>query len=507
MNNKVIYQIYPKSFKDTNNDGIGDLNGIIEKIDYIKNLGADYIWLTPILKSPQHDNGYDISDFYDVDPIFGTIADYKTLLNKCKESNIKVIFDLVLNHISTDHEWFRRAINGEEYYQDFFVWTDQPNSLMSAFGSSAWTYNQQVGKYYLHLFDETQVDLNWHNPEVRKKLYEMINFWIDAGVEGFRLDVIDLIAKEPEKMITSNGPNLLNYLSELSNATFSNKFLTVGECWNFQPQDTVKITGDEGLTQVFHFSHLNWIYPKWNLSRISLSELSQVMNNWQTEPKVIEALTLNNHDLPRLQSYWFGPSANHKENYLKSTLLFAMNILSQGNTYIYQGEEIGMENAYNFKLDDYNDIESLNKIQELIASGLSNEEILRIMHTVSRDNARTPMKWDSSQNYGFSNSKPWLELNECNQNVEEDLASQYSVYKKYQEMINWKKNNYNDLTFDYKAEAVDKVLMIKSGKFIAKLNFGTKPIISEINEVKPLLTNKVDNFSVLQPYEFIIFKR
>lgn len=504
MENKVIYQIYPKSFKDTNGDGIGDINGIIEKIEYINELGVDYIWLTPILCSPQNDNGYDISDYCQIDQIFGTMKDYKRLIDLATELDIKIMFDLVLNHVSTEHEWFQKAISGDAFYHDFFVWSDKPNELESAFGTNAWTYIESLDKYYLHLFDVTQADLNWHNPNVRKTLYEMINSWINLGVNGFRLDVIDLIAKEPEKLMTTRGPRFIEYLNELVNNTFKGDMLTVGECWNFGPDNTVDITGDSGLTQVFHFSHLDWIYPKWGTPKISIDKLTEVMNKWQQNPEVIEALVLNNHDIPRIQSYWFGPSENTMENYYKCTSLFALNLLSKGNTYIYQGEEIGMQNAYNFKLNDYNDIETKNKIIELENSGISEEDILRLMHEVSRDNARTPMKWNSSEKYhGFSTSKPWLKFSECSISIEEDLNAEHSIYSMYKQMIAWKKENYNQFS-NYSATVINDYIKISSGNYICYINPTAHKIQLDKSNMQIVLSNYDSSKSGLRSYEFII---
>lgn len=506
MENKVIYQIYPKSFKDTNGDGIGDIPGIIEKFDYIKNLGVDYIWLTPILCSPQNDNGYDISDYFSIDPIFGNIDDYKQLIKLAKDNDIKMMFDLVLNHISTEHEWFQKAINGDRYYQEFFVWTDEPNELMSAFGTSAWTYHDNVGKYYLHLFDETQADLNWHNPIVREELYKMINFWINLGVEGYRLDVIDLIAKEPEKTITSRGPKFIEYLEELVANTFKGKYLTVGECWNFSPENTLDITGENGLTQAFHFSHLNWIHPKWGTPKISLSELSTIMNRWQKNTDVIEALVLNNHDLPRLQSYWYGPSNGNIDNYLKCTMLFALNLLSKGNTYIYQGEEIGVENAYDFKLEDYNDVEIINKIDEMRNNSINETEILGLMHTVSRDNARTPMQWANEVGYGFSKTEPWLRYSNVNQTVESDLNSKQSIYTMYQTMITWKKENYRNFT-SYHCVSEGNVLNIMNGKYTIYINTCETEAVIKCNEQYSFIMNNYsDECESLRAYEFKLFE-
>ncbi len=507
MENKVIYQIYPKSFHDTNNDGYGDIRGIINKFEHIVNLNVDYIWLTPVLKSPQNDNGYDISDYEQIDSIFGTIEDYKELIRLAKEHNIKVMLDLVLNHVSTDHIWFKKALNGDAYYQDFFVWTNEPNELKSGFGMSAWTYSPAVGKYYLHLFDVSQADLNWHNPNVRENLFEMVNKWIDIGVEGFRLDVIDLIAKEPEKMITSRGPKFNEYLSELVEKTNLNNYLSVGECWNFGPENTVDITGENGLTQVFHFSHLDWIYPKWNTPRISKEQLCSIFNKWQKNDDVIEALVLNNHDLPRLQSYWYGESKNQLDNYYKCTMLFALNLLSRGNTYIYQGEEVGIENCYNFTLDDYNDVESRNKINELRAQGVSDHEILKLLHTVSRDNARSPIKWNNGHNFGFSTVKPWLKYNDSPFNVKDDVENEYSIYHTYSYLNKWKKDNYHNFGEYYNAKVIDEIVIIENDKYMMYINFDDHDKTINITNQTFIYSNYQSKSSSLRAYESLLVEK
>lgn len=505
MENKFIYQIYPKSFKDSNNDGVGDIPGIIEKFDYIKTLGVDYIWLTPILCSPQNDNGYDISDYFSIDPIFGTLDDYKKLISIAKQSGIKVMFDLVLNHISTEHMWFQEAIKGNNEYIDYFIWKDQPNELMSAFGTSAWSYIDTIDMYYLHLFDATQADLNWHNPKVRKELYEMINYWIEIGVEGFRLDVIDLIAKEPEHMITSRGPKFVEYLEELVTNTFKDKYLSVGECWNFGPENTLDITGENGLTQAFHFSHLNWIHPKWGTPKISTTELANVMNKWQQSEEVLEALVLNNHDLPRLQSYWYGPSRNNYDNYLKCTMLFSLNLLSKGNTYIYQGEEIGLENAYNFSLNDYDDVETTNKVELMRAEGKNDQEILKLMHTVSRDNARIPMRWTEEKGSGFSMVMPWIKEGINASSVEKDLSDVNSIHKMYTQMIKWKKNNYHYFG-KFKAESLGEILKIVNGSFTMLINLSSKETVCLKPKGEIAISNYNQESDKLRAYEFIIYK-
>lgn len=506
MENKIIYQIYPKSFKDSNGDGIGDIQGIMNKIEHFKQLGVNYLWLTPVMKSPQNDNGYDISDYYQIDPIFGTLDDYKQLLKLAKENDIELMLDLVLNHISTDHKWFQSVLAGEDKYLDYFIWTEKPNELKSAFGGNAWEWCEPVGKYYLHLFDETQVDLNWHNPQVRAEIYKMVNFWIDLGVSGFRLDVIDLIAKEPEKMITSRGPKFKQYLTELVDETFKGECLTVGECWNFGPEDTLEVTGKHGLTQVFHFSHINWIYPKWEAKSISLDKMAQNIEKWQNNGDVIEALVLNNHDLPRIQSYWFGEDI--QQNYYKSTLVASINAISRGNLYIYQGEEIGMTNNYKLTLNQINDVEAINKANELLTQGESVESVTNLMRRVCRDNARTPFQWDDSRFSGFSTKEPWIETNSnySQINLERDKKSNLSVYGYYCKLMQFRKENYQYFEGKVKCSNQGGVLIIENDNYKLYLN-STSCEVKLKFEDKLILSNYGGQSNELLAYEARIYQK
>lgn len=446
FNNKVVYQIYPKSFKDTSGSGIGDIKGVISKLDYLQNLGVDYIWLSPINKSPQHDNGYDISDYYHIDPMFGTDEDYKELINAANKRGIKVMLDLVLNHTSNEHEWFKKALAGDPEYLDYYVWTDKPNDLRGFFSQSAWEYVDSIGKYYLHLFDVSQPDLNWHNPKVREELYKMINYWIDLGVEGFRLDVIDLIAKEPEKYITGKGPKFYEYLEELHNNTFKDKILTVGECWNSTIEESIKMCTN-GLTQVFHFSHLTLTNgeDKWEQHPIDWDQMSATIERWQNEYDLAQTIVMNNHDMPRLISLWLNDDEYRYESATNLAILFT---LLNGTQYIYQGEEVGFKNAYIEDIDVYNDVEVHGKYSEYIEQGkLSQEDIMKRIQLIARDNARIPMAWDSTVNGGFSTTTSWLpQHNEYkNINVEKDLNRKKSVYKMYKQLIEFKKINYDTI--------------------------------------------------------------
>lgn len=506
MENKIIYQIYPKSFLDSNADGIGDIQGVISKLPHFKQLNVDYLWLTPVMKSPQNDNGYDISDYYQIDSIFGTKEDYVNLISKAKDYEIEIMIDLVLNHISTDHKWFQSAINGDMDYMDYFIWTDEPNELECAFGGSAWKWCSQVGKYYLHLFDETQVDLNWHNPKVRNEIYKMVNYWIDLGVSGFRLDVIDLIGKEPENNITSRGPKFKEYLKELVDNTFKGKCLTVGECWNFAPNDTLEVTGNSGLTQVFHFSHVNWIYPKWVAKNITLDALGKKIEEWQNNSRVIDTLVLNNHDLPRIQSYWFGNDLEN--NYYLSTLVFTLNSILRGNTYIYQGEEIGMTNNFDLQLGELNDVESINKVNELIGEGKSKNDILQLMRRVSRDNARTPFQWDDSRFAGFSTCEPWLALNPNFKkiNYAQDSKNELSVFDFYKKITKFRKENYQSFSGNVKVENSNNVLKIENDNFKVLLN-SNKSEVDSAESGNLLISNYENLYLKLRAYEARVYRK
>lgn len=437
---KVVYQIYPKSFKDSNGDGIGDIPGIISKLDYLKDLGVDFIWLSPVNKSPQHDNGYDISDYMDIDPMFGTLDDYKQLIAEADKRGIKLMLDLVLNHTSDQHQWFQKAIAGDKYYQDFYIWRDQPNDIETFFSKSAWTFNNKVGKYYFHLFDVHQPDLNWENENVRNEIYKMVNFWIDLGVGGFRLDVIDLIGKEPDNYITGKGPNFLKYLRELHDNTFQDKLLTVGECWN-STTDEAKAMCTGGLTQVFHFEHLtttNIDGDKWNQAKVNYQDICDIILKWQNEYSLSQNWVMNNHDMPRLISLWL----NDANRYQGATVLATLFSLLRGTQYIYQGEEIGMANTTFNSIADFNDVESLNVYDKMMASGMSSNEAIEHIKLVSRDNPRVPFNWTGEEDRGFGSTEPWITFNTDPQNAQADLSSSNSIYNYYKQLIAFKKNKY-----------------------------------------------------------------
>ena len=451
----VVYQIYPRSFKDSNGDGIGDIPGIIEKLDYLEFLGITVIWLSPVYKSPNDDNGYDISDYYNIMDEFGTMDDMELLFFEAKKRGIQILMDLVVNHTSDEHAWFveaRKSIDNE--YRDYYVWRNSvdgevPNDLGSTFSGSAWEYDELTKQYYLHLFSKKQPDLNWENEKVRQAVYDMMNFWVDKGIGGFRMDVIDLIGKLPDEKITGNGPKLHEYLQEMNQAVLKGKdLLTVGETWGATPE-IAKLYSDPNrneLSMVFQFEHilLDEIkgQSKWDLKKLNLIELKQTLSKWQTEldQEGWNSLFWNNHDTPRIVSRWADDGEYRvKSAKMLATLLHGM----KGTPYIYQGEEIGMTNVTWEKIDDYDDIETINMYNERINQGYKNEEIMESIYAKGRDNARTPMQWDTSRNAGFTNGMPWLSVNQNFKeiNVEQALKDTDSIFYHYKKLIEIRKAN------------------------------------------------------------------
>lgn len=442
----VVYQIYPRSFKDSTGSGTGDIRGIVEKLDYLEELGIDAIWLSPVCKSPQDDNGYDISDYQDIDPMFGNLADMEELIAKAKERKIGIIMDLVLNHSSDEHPWFKEAKKSKDNpYHDYYIFRDGvegelPNDMCSVFGGPTWEWVPELKQYFFHQFSPKQPDLNWDNPKVRKEIYDMINWWMDKGVEGFRLDVIDQIAKEPDQHITINGPKLHDYLRELSKETFQKaNLITVGEAWGADLERAKLYSNPDGseFSMVFQFEHIGLDQEegkeKWDVIPLDLQKLKEVLAKWQQGLHNIgwNSLFWNNHDLPRIVSRW----GNDKEYRVESAKMLATILHGmQGTPYIYQGEELGMTNS-RFELNQYRDIETLNMIKERRQKGYSEESILASLYAKSRDNARTPMQWDDSYQAGFTKGTPWLDVNpnykEINAEVQrKDPDSVFSYYKK-----------------------------------------------------------------------------
>lgn len=450
----VIYQIYPRSFMDSNNDGVGDLKGIISKLDYLNTLGIDAIWLSPVYQSPQDDNGYDISNYMDIDPMFGDLDDMMELIARAKEYGISIIMDLVLNHTSDEHPWFIEAKKSRDNpYHDYYVWVDGeegkiPNQLMACFGGSAWEWVPELKQYYLHQFSVRQPDLNWENPKLRNEIYQMINWWIDKGVGGFRLDVIDLIGKEPLKGITGNGPHLHEYIRELNQNTWNQKeLLTVGETWGASPEIAKRFSNSDGseFSMVFQFEHILLDQQegksKWDLAPLDFIKLKKVLSKWQTEleEEGWNSLFWNNHDLPRIVSRW-GNDKEYREESAKmlATMIHGM----KGTPYIYQGEELGMTNV-RFNIDEYRDIETLNLYKERLGDGYPKQEIMTSIYAKGRDNARTPMQWSSAKYAGFSTAEPWIKVNPnyLQINAQEQIVREDSIFNYYKKLITLRKQH------------------------------------------------------------------
>ena len=443
----TIYQIYPKSFMDSNGDGIGDLKGITSKLDYLQKLGITALWLSPVYDSPMDDNGYDIANYEAIADIFGDMSDMDELLAEAKKRDIQIVMDLVVNHTSDEHAWFIEAReNPESPERDFYIWRDKPNELVSIFSGSAWEYDETSGQYYLHFFSKKQPDLNWENPQLRQKVYDMMNFWIDKGIGGFRMDVIDMIGKIPDQLIDTNGPKLHDYIKEMNKASFGkHDLLTVGETWGATPEIAKQYSNPDNqeLSMVFQFEHIGLQHkpdsPKWEYEKeLDVSALKAIFNKWQTELELGQgwnSLFWNNHDLPRILSMW-GDTGVYREKSAKALAILLH--LMRGTPYIYQGEEIGMTN-YPFRtLEELNDIESLNYAKEALEKGTSLEVIMDQIRQVGRDNARTPMQWDTSKNAGFSISdKTWLPVNPNYKdiNVESALANPESIFYTYQKLV------------------------------------------------------------------------
>lgn len=448
----VIYQIYPRSFADSDGDGTGDLQGIISKLDYLENLGIDAIWLSPVCRSPQDDNGYDISDYRDIDPMFGTLQDMEELIAEAGKRHIRIIMDLVLNHSSDEHYWFKEAKKSKENpYHDYYVWRDGregelPNDMRAAFGGPAWEWVPEVGRYYFHQFSVKQPDLNWENPKLRGEIYDMINWWIGKGVGGFRLDVIDQIAKEPDRRITGNGPRLHEFLREMSRETFQKADLvTVGEAWGADTERAKLYSNPDNseMSMVFQFEHICLDQEagkeKWDLAPLPFLKLKEVFERWQTllYGKGWNSLFWNNHDLPRIVSRW----GNDGEYRVESAKMLAILLHGmQGTPYIYQGEELGMTNV-RYGMEEYRDIETQNIYRERLEKGYTEEEIMRSIHAKSRDNARTPMQWDAGENAGFTTGKPWIKINPNYReiNAASQTADELSVFNCYRKLIRLRK--------------------------------------------------------------------
>lgn len=528
----VIYQIYPRSFQDTNGDGFGDFQGIIKRLPYLEKLGIDCIWLCPVYRSPQDDNGYDISDYCDVDPMFGTMADMEELIGKAREHGIYIVMDLVLNHSSDEHKWFIEAKKSRENpYHDYYVWRDGkegvlPNDMKAAFGGSAWEWVPEVEQYYFHQFSVKQPDLNWENPKLRQDLWDIINFWIDKGVGGFRLDVIDLVGKVPDEKIISNGPKLHEYIKEMTAHTFvRDNLISVGETWSATPEIAKLYSNPDGseLSMVFQFEHICLDQQegkeKWDLAPLPFHKFKEVWNKWQTELYGCgwNSLFWDNHDLPRIVSRW-GDEGQYREESAKmlATLLHGM----QGTPYIYQGEELGMTNV-KYELEEYRDIELFGMYKERRAQGYTHEELMESIYAKTRDNARTPMQWDTTEQAGFTTGKPWMKVNPnyTEINAAEQVDCEDSIFNYYRKLIQLRKElpvltdgkftmldmDHNQIFAYLRDNGEDKLLVV--------CNFYGNTVDYAVSEKAEDLELLIGNYTeenmqtdVLRPYEARIYR-
>ena len=459
----VVYQIYPKSFYDTNGDGLGDLNGVTEKLDYIRELGADYIWLTPFFVSPQKDNGYDVEDYYNIDPRYGTMEDFDRLSAEAQKRGIKLMLDMVFNHTSSRNEWFQKALAGDERYKNYYIFRkgkengDPPTNWESKFGGSAWEYVPQFDEYYLHLFDVSQPDLNWDNPEVREQVEAVVRFWMKKGVKGFRFDVVNLISKgsfEDDyegdgRRFYTDGPNIHKYLQELNEKTFGadKGIVTVGEMSSTSMENCFHYASEDGkeLSMVFSFHHLKVDFAgneKWVLVPYDFQKLKKILFDWQSgmqKHHAWNAVFWCNHDQPRVVSR-FGDEGKYWKQSAK--MLGTVIHCLRGTPYVYQGEEIGMTNTDFTDISRYRDVESINYYRILQEKGLRPDDAFRIIQIHSRDNGRTPMQWTDGQNAGFTTAEPWIGVNanHTDVNAEAELADEDSIFRHYQKLIRLRKD-------------------------------------------------------------------
>lgn len=551
----VVYQIYPKSFNDTTGSGEGDIRGIIQKLDYLKELGVEVIWITPMYKSPQNDNGYDISDYYNIDPNYGTMADFEEMLAEAHKRGLKIVMDIVVNHSSTENEWFKKSESGDPEYKDFYIWKDavdgkEPTNWQSKFGGNAWKYSEKRGQYYLHLYDVTQADLNWENENVRKKVYEMIRFWLNKGVDGFRLDVINVISKDQRflnddgsdtrfvpdgRRFYTDGPRIHEFLKEMNREAFGGgELITVGEMSSTSLDNCIRYSNpdEKELSMAFSFHHLKVDYPngeKWAKAPFDFVELKRIFSKWQIgmyEGKGWNATFWNNHDQPRALSRFGNDKEYHSESAkMLATVLHGL----QGTPYIYQGEEFGMTNPYFDKISKYRDVESTNNYKILLNKGCSEEEAIEILMQKSRDNSRTPVQWNDSENAGFTTGTPWIGVPENYKkiNAEVALKDKNSVFYHYKKLIDLRKNEeliitgrYEDIDLENKSVYAYKRVG-ENGELVVISNFYEPEVEFELerNGVTGLENSKIllsnyetepeikDGKIILKPYESIIFKR
>ncbi|WP_261130754.1 alpha-glucosidase [Bacillus sp. Marseille-Q3570] len=548
----VIYQIYPRSFNDSDNDGIGDIPGIIEKLDYLQELGIDVIWLSPVYQSPNDDNGYDISDYQAIMDEFGTMEDWDLLLEEIHRRDMKLIMDLVINHTSDEHVWFMESRKSHDNpYRDYYIWRDgkdgkEPNNWESIFSGSAWQYNERTNDYYLHLFSKKQPDLNWENPKLRKDIYEMIRWWLDKGIDGFRMDVINFISKDqayPDGDVVDgkpyasgakyfmNGPNIHDYLNEMNREVLSDyDIMTVGEMPGVSPEEAKLYTGEDRneLNMVFHFEHMDLDSGpdgKWDVKPWSLVEMKKIFNKWQLDlgNEGWNSLYWNNHDQPRVVSR-FGNDSAYRETSAK--MLATTLHMMKGTPYIYQGEELGMTNVNFNSIEEYKDIETLNMYNEKIENGANVDRIMESLHIKSRDNARTPMQWSGETNAGFTNGTPWIKVNPNYKeiNAEQNTRNPQSVYHYYRDLIKLRKEHgiivygeYEPLLdedediFAYLRKLENEVLLVVNNFSGEEQHFIIPPEVRDNQKCNLLISNydhyedRLQDFH-LQPYESRVYK-
>ncbi|MDD7183959.1 MAG: alpha-glucosidase [Peptostreptococcus porci] len=544
----VVYQVYPRSFKDTDGDGIGDIKGVTEKLDYLKDLGIDVIWLSPVFESPQDDNGYDISDYRKIWSTFGTNEDMYELIEEAHNRDIKIVMDLVANHSSDEHDWFVESKKSKDNpYRDYYFWRDEPNNWGSFFSGSAWEYDENTEQYYLHLFTKKQPDLNWENPKVRQEVWDLMKFWMDKGVDGWRLDVISSISKHtdfpdydekygkyPIGDFHTNGPRLHEYLQEMNREVLSKyDCMTVGEAPGSTPENALLFCGNDRneLNMIFTFDHMsldlvpNSHLGKWEVKDLDLIELKDNLNTWQNglHRKGWNSLYFENHDQPRIVSRW----GNDDKYRVESAKMFATILhMMQGTPYIYQGEEIGMINA-KFEIEEYDDVEIRNAYKDLVLDRkmVEKDKFMEAVYRIGRDNARTPMQWSSDDNAGFTTGKPWLKLNPSYKeiNVASALNDENSVFYHYKELIKIRHEDdvvtladfrlvdrENKSVFAYERRLDDKSILVVANFYEDDVDF---ELAGEyrLDEYSVLLSNykefeKEGNKIKLKPFEAIVLK-
>jgi oligo-1,6-glucosidase len=524
---EIVYQVYPRSFYDSNSDGIGDLKGIISKLDYIASLGVTSIWLSPVFKSPMEDNGYDIADYYSIDPIFGSNEDMDKLIVEASKRNLGIIMDLVVNHTSDQHEWFKQARSSRDNpYHDYYIWRETPNELQSVFGGSAWEYNEATKEYYLHVFAKGQPDLNWENQNLRQEIYKMMNYWLNKGIYGFRMDVIENLGKEPDKLIISNGPHLHEILHEMNRATFGKRnSITIGECWGADNKTRLLYTDParEELSMVFQFDDVTKFwgkdYGKWQPLPFDMPTLREVLFSRQKSDyqKAWSTIFWDNHDLTRALNRYC--DLKYRERAAK--MLFASTLYLRGTPFIYMGDEIGMMNASFKSIDEIKDIEAINAYNEFVQKGQNPRTAFSLVGPNCRDNARIPMQWEPNTKYGFTDGDPWIKGNKdgASHTVAREEKNRFSILNFYKKAIALRKSSpvasivkngtfkplfLDDPLFSSKQIfAYERSYNKKTLTVIA--NFSNQDAVLPVIKGFEILSSREQNGPVLAPYDVIVY--